>query len=145
MDLNQLLLILHFLGLAFGLSASVVNLALLGLMAGADPAEARGLARVPPVMAQVGGSGLLLLWATGFKPDYGWLEVPVLDRKGGLRHEGGVADAPGMYVMGLPFLRRRKSSFIHGAEDDARALAAHLAGYLDAQVRGCRERVALQP
>ena len=66
MDLNQLLLILHFLGLAFGLSAGVVNLALRGLVAGADPAEVRGLARVPPVMAQVGGSGLLLLWATGF-------------------------------------------------------------------------------
>lgn len=66
MDLNQLLLILHFLGLAFGLSAGVVNLALRGLMAGADPAEVRGLSRLPPVMAQVGGSGLLLLWATGF-------------------------------------------------------------------------------
>lgn len=66
MDLNQLLLTLHFLGLAFGLSAGVVNLALRGLVAGADPAEARGLARLPPVMAQVAGSGLLLLWATGF-------------------------------------------------------------------------------
>ena len=66
MDLNQLLLILHFLGLAFGVSATVVNLVLRGLMAGAPPAESRGLARLPPAMAQVGGSGLLLLWATGF-------------------------------------------------------------------------------
>jgi putative flavoprotein involved in K+ transport len=72
-----------------------------------------------------------VVWATGFRPDYSWLEVPVFDRKGRLRHDGGVADAPGLYVMGLPFLRRRKSSLIDGARDDARDLSAHLSGYLD--------------
>jgi putative flavoprotein involved in K+ transport len=72
-----------------------------------------------------------VVWATGFRPDYGWLHVPVLDRKGRLRHDGGVVDAPGMYAMGLTFMRRRKSSFIHGAEDDARDLSAHLKRYLD--------------
>ena len=72
-----------------------------------------------------------IVWATGFKPDYSWLHVPVLDRKGGIRHDGGVVESPGMYVMGLTFLRRRKSSFIHGAEDDARDLSAHLVSYLD--------------
>ena len=72
-----------------------------------------------------------VIWATGFRPDYSWLQVPVLDRKGQIRHDGGVVDAPGMYVMGLPYLRRRKSSFIHGAEDDARDLSNHLTGYLD--------------
>jgi putative flavoprotein involved in K+ transport len=71
-----------------------------------------------------------VIWATGFRPDYSWLDVPVLDRKGRIRHEGGVVDAPGMYVLGLPMLRRRKSSFIHGVEDDARELMAHLAEYL---------------
>jgi putative flavoprotein involved in K+ transport len=71
-----------------------------------------------------------IVWATGFRPDYSWLDVPVLDRKGYLRHDGGVADAPGLYVLGLPVLRRRKSSFIHGAEDDARDIVEHLAGYL---------------
>jgi putative flavoprotein involved in K+ transport len=39
-------------------------------------------------------------------------------------------DAPGLYAIGLPVLRRRKSSFIHGAEDDARDIVAHLAAYL---------------
>jgi putative flavoprotein involved in K+ transport len=68
-----------------------------------------------------------IVWATGFRPDYRWLEVAVLDRKGQLRHEGGVVDAPRMYVIGLPVLRRRKSTFIHGAEDDARDLVEHLA------------------
>ena len=67
-----------------------------------------------------------VLWATGYRPDYSWLHVPVLDRKGRIRHDGGVVDAPGMYVMGLPFLRRRKSSFIDGAGDDARDLVEHL-------------------
>jgi len=72
-----------------------------------------------------------IVWATGFLPDYRWLGVPALDRKGRLRHEGGVVcDAPGMYVIGLPVLRRRKSSFICGAEDDARELVAHLEGFL---------------
>jgi len=74
-----------------------------------------------------------IVWATGFRPDYSWLQVPVLDRKGRLRHEGGVVTgAPGMYAIGLNLLRRRKSSFIHGAEDDARELTDHLAAYLGA-------------
>jgi putative flavoprotein involved in K+ transport len=71
-----------------------------------------------------------IVWATGFRPDYSWLDVPVIDRKGHLRHNGGVVDAPGLYAMGLPILRRRKSTFIHGAEDDARDLIDHLAGHL---------------
>ncbi len=71
-----------------------------------------------------------IIWATGFRPDYSWLEVPVLDRKGHVRHDGGVVEAPGMYLMGMPFLRRRKSSLIDGAGDDARELSAHLASYL---------------
>ena len=73
-----------------------------------------------------------VIWATGFKPDYSWLDLPVLDRKGQLRHDGGVVDAPGVYAMGLPFMRKRKSSFIDGAADDAHAIAQHLGSYVDA-------------
>ena len=72
-----------------------------------------------------------VIWATGFHPDYSWLKVPVLDHKGRIRHTGGVVDAPGMVVLGLPYLRRRKSSYLHGAEDDARDLSNYLAFYLD--------------
>jgi putative flavoprotein involved in K+ transport len=72
------------------------------------------------------GSVRTVIWATGYRPDYSWLDVPVLDRKGRIRHNGGVVEAPGMYVLGLPFMRRRKSSFIDGAGDDAADLAAHL-------------------
>jgi putative flavoprotein involved in K+ transport len=71
-----------------------------------------------------------IVWATGFHSDYSWLNVPVLDRKGKIRHDGGVVNSPGMYLMGMTFLRRRKSSFIHGAGDDASDLSDHLAAYL---------------
>jgi putative flavoprotein involved in K+ transport len=67
-----------------------------------------------------------VIWATGYRPDYSWLDMDALDRKGRIRHEGGVVPVPGMYVMGLPFMRRRKSSFIDGAGDDAADLATHL-------------------
>jgi putative flavoprotein involved in K+ transport len=78
------------------------------------------------------GSGEIrsVVWATGFRPEYGWLDVPVVDSKGQLRHEGGVIDSPGLYVLGLPVLRRRKSSFIYGIEDDAREVIEHLTRYL---------------
>lgn len=102
------------------------------------------IASSPATSLNLGHEGIrTVIWATGFRPDYGWLAIPVLDRKGGIRHHGGVVDAPGLYVMGLPFLRRRKSSFIHGAEDDARELAVHLVGHLEAQAHRYRERVAL--
>lgn len=77
-----------------------------------------------------------IVWATGFRPDYAWLHVPVLDEKGYLRHDGGVVDAPGLYALGLPVLRRRRSTFICGAGDDARDVVEHLAGCLDAQASG---------
>lgn len=81
------------------------------------------------------GSGEIrtILWATGFRPDHSWLDVPVLDRTGRVRHDGGVVvDAPGLYLMGAPLLRRRASTYIHGADADAADLAAHLHAFLDA-------------
>jgi putative flavoprotein involved in K+ transport len=82
-----------------------------------------------------------ILWATGFRPDYRWLDVPVLDAKGHLRHDGGVVASPGLYALGLPVLRRRKSTFLHGIEDDAREVIGELGGYLAGRspVRGGSE------
>jgi putative flavoprotein involved in K+ transport len=74
-----------------------------------------------------------IVWATGFRPDYGWLHVPVVDAKGQLDHEGGVAGSPGLYALGLPVLRRRRSTFICGIEDDAREVIEHLARFLTAR------------
>jgi putative flavoprotein involved in K+ transport len=68
-----------------------------------------------------------IVFATGYRADYSWLDVPVLDRHGRIRHDGGVVTyAPGLYVVGLPFLRRRRSSFIHGADADSAEVSAHL-------------------
>lgn len=100
-----------------------------GLDAGPRPEPTR-VDENPKVLLDLAGFDTVL-WATGFRADYSWLNVPVLDRKGEVRHDGGVVrDAPGLYRIGLNFLRRRKSSFIHGAEDDARELVEHLEGHL---------------
>ncbi len=92
----------------------------------------------PPLDLDLDRSGIrTIVWATGFRPDYSWLDVPVLDRKDNIRHDGGVVtEAPGLYVLGLTFLRRRKSSLMDGAGDDARDLSAHLASHLGAQSAG---------
>lgn len=85
----------------------------------------------PRLQVQLGDEIRSIVWATGYRADFDWLDLPVFDRRGALRHDRGVVDAPGLYVLGLPFMRRRKSSFIHGAEDDARELLQHLLAHLD--------------
>ena len=75
-----------------------------------------------------------IIWAAGYRPDYKWLELPILDRRGMIRHDGGIVALPGIYLMGTQFMRRRKSALIDGAGEDARDLSAHLAGYLDSGV-----------
>ena len=72
-----------------------------------------------------------VIWATGFRPEYPWLEEDLLDRKGQIMHDGGVMSRPGMYVLGLPFTRRRKSSFLDGVGPDAHDLCRHLSRHLD--------------
>jgi putative flavoprotein involved in K+ transport len=85
----------------------------------------------PLTMNLRSGAIRTILWATGFRPDVSWLDVPVFDPKGQVRHDGGATTSPGLYLMGLPFMRRRKSSFIDGAAADAADLSGHLAHYLD--------------
>jgi putative flavoprotein involved in K+ transport len=90
---------------------------------------------IPPMTAVDDGPASLdlhrtgirsVLWATGFARSYPWLHVPVLDARGEILHEGGVTAHPGLYVMGLRFLRRRASSFIDGQARDAEELADHI-------------------
>jgi putative flavoprotein involved in K+ transport len=86
----------------------------------------------PPLLVRLASSGIrTVIWATGYKPEYPWLHVPVLDAKGWVRHDGGVTPSPGLYLMGATFLRRRKSTFIDGVGPDARDISEHLAAYLD--------------
>jgi putative flavoprotein involved in K+ transport len=73
-----------------------------------------------------------VLWATGFRPDLSWLQVPgALDRADRLRHDGGVVTGiPGLYVLGMPLLRTRASTYIHGAAADTKAIADDLHCFL---------------
>jgi putative flavoprotein involved in K+ transport len=77
-----------------------------------------------------------VVWATGMRPDHRFVELPVFDHAGRIRHDGGVIDdAPGAYVLGLGVLRRRRSSYIAGAESDTADLAVHLHAHLDGVTR----------
>jgi len=90
----------------------------------------------PVLMKKLGGDSIrTVIWATGFRPDYSWLDVPVLDRKGQVEHDGGIVNTPGMYILGLPMMRTRKSSFIFGVQDDAFVVTDHLNNYLLEQKR----------
>lgn len=80
-----------------------------------------------------------IIWACGYRPDHSWLHLPVVDRAGRIGHDGGVVrGAPGTYLLGMPFLRRRRSSFISGAERDTAELADHLHQFLDGQAAPAR-------
>jgi putative flavoprotein involved in K+ transport len=100
-----------------------------GLEAEAEPAEPFVPIRAPdaPTSLDLQAEGIrTVLWATGFKREYPWLHIPILDGRGEIRHRGGVTPDPGLYVMGLRFLRRRNSSFIDGQAKDAVELADHI-------------------
>jgi putative flavoprotein involved in K+ transport len=71
------------------------------------------------------GIGTVVL-ATGFRPDHGWVDLPVLEADGTFRQSRGVTDAPGLYVVGQRFQHRRDSAFIGGARHDAHAVVQHL-------------------
>ena len=109
-------------------------LARIDAAAGGSPvAEAsRPIALPPsPAVLDMAAEGIRsVVWATGFRRDYGWLKVPVLDASGEIVHHGGVTPSPGLYVLGLRFLRRRKSNFIDGVGADAEELAEDILGHM---------------
>ena len=71
-----------------------------------------------------------VVWATGHRPRYPWLDPALLDHRGAIRHDGGLLEVPGMYVLGLPFTRRRRSNLLGGVGPDAQLLASHLKEHL---------------
>jgi putative flavoprotein involved in K+ transport len=94
-----------------------------------DPTE---LPAPADLSARIGRDGIeTIVWATGYRPDLSFVDAGVLDRKGRPVHDGGVTASPGLYLIGLPFLRRRTSTLIDGAAADARELVAHLVTHLD--------------
>jgi putative flavoprotein involved in K+ transport len=99
-------------------------------------APTRADPRTPLELDLTSGEISTVVWATGFRPDHSWLDIPVLDRTGRIRHDGGVVTgAPGLYVLGMPVLRTRASTYIHGAGTDSAALAGHLHSFLSSRPR----------
>lgn len=96
----------------------------------APPPPLAPFAPTPPAIDLAAEGIRTVLWATGFRRDYAWLRVPILDADGEIRHRGGLTPAPGLCVLGLRFLRRRNSNFLDGVGADAEALAAHLHAHL---------------
>jgi putative flavoprotein involved in K+ transport len=103
--------------------------------AGAAPPEP-GAARVirvepAPTVLDLEREGIrTVVWATGYRRNYDWLRVPVLDDSQEIVHRGGITPMPGLYVLGLRLMRRRRSNFIDGVGLDAEVLAEHIAGHL---------------
>jgi putative flavoprotein involved in K+ transport len=92
------------------------------------------LARPPTELDLRGCSSVI--WATGYRPRHAWLAVDALDHRNRVIHDGGVTAVPGLFVLGLPFLRRRRSNLISGLGADAGELFDHLRAYLDQLARG---------
>jgi putative flavoprotein involved in K+ transport len=103
-----------------------------GLIDVIDPAvePRRTILTHPPTELDLHGLGAVI-WATGFRPTYRWLDPLAFDRRGRVDHDGGVAGMPGLYLLGLPFLRRRRSNLLAGLGTDAADLCQHLIGYLE--------------
>lgn len=74
-----------------------------------------------------------VIWATGFRRSYPWLHLNVFDEHGEIDQQDGIARMPGLYVLGLPFMRHRASSFIDGVGRDAEALTQTIVARLGAQ------------
>jgi len=102
-----------------------------GISAGAAEPRAPVLLDAPAARIDLAASGVrTVIWATGYRLHYPWLDVPVLDRHGTIVEQGGITAAPGLYVLGLRWLRRRSSSFITGTGRDAHELTREVASFV---------------
>jgi putative flavoprotein involved in K+ transport len=68
-----------------------------------------------------------VIWATGYRPEHSWIDLPVLDSGGSLRHRRGVTDVPGLYFLGLSWQHTRGSALLGWVKDDAEFIAAQIA------------------
>jgi putative flavoprotein involved in K+ transport len=92
---------------------------------------------VPPVVTalDLDRAGIrTVLWATGYKLDFSWVDIPVFDEWGYPRHVRGVTEQPGLYAVGLPWLHSEPSSVFAGVGADA----AHVVGHIAEQRRRAR-------
>ena len=96
------------------------NVQFIGRAEAALPTGAmRGRRATSPPLAAV-------VWATGYRPDFSWIDLPILAPDGRPRHHRGLTDAPGVAFLGLDWLDSRRSSLLNGAGPDARRVVAAL-------------------
>jgi len=77
-----------------------------------------------------------VIWATGYRPDYSWIKVPVLNEDGRLRHRRGITDVPGLYFLGLTWQHTRGSALIGFIKADAEFIAGRIAEYQQSTAPG---------
>jgi putative flavoprotein involved in K+ transport len=69
-----------------------------------------------------------IIWSNGFRYDFDWIDLPVFAPGRAPAHKRGITSVPGVYFLGLPWLHKLKSAFLHGVGEDAEHLAEHIAG-----------------
>jgi putative flavoprotein involved in K+ transport len=74
-----------------------------------------------------------VIWATGYRPDYSWIKLPILDADGRLRHRRGVTDLPGLYFLGLTWQHTRGSALLGWVKHDAEFIAEQIDAFADVQ------------
>jgi putative flavoprotein involved in K+ transport len=112
-------------------------LAQIDALSGIDPAAAAqalpsvDLTRSAPLHLDLRGEGITtVIWATGYRRGFGWLDLPIHAAGGELAHRDGVASVPGIYALGFRLLRKRDSHFIGGVGSDASFISDHICGFL---------------
>ena len=80
-----------------------------------------------------------VIWATGYRPDYSWIEVDIFDDDGRLLHQRGVTSAPGLYFLGLTWQHTRGSALIGWVKDDAAFLVDQIGAFRANEQRGKHE------
>ena len=68
-----------------------------------------------------------VIWATGYRSEYGWIEVPVFDHNGRVLHRRGVTDYPGLFFLGLTWQHTRGSALLGWVKDDAEFISERIA------------------
>jgi putative flavoprotein involved in K+ transport len=72
-----------------------------------------------------------VIWATGFRPDYTWIDLPIVGEDGRLRHRRGVTDTPGLYFLGLTWQHTRGSALLGWVRADAEFVTRQVAARAD--------------
>ena len=101
-----------------------------GLLSSVPPAE---IDETPPPLDPTPASLDLttegirtVIWATGYRFDLDWIDLPVIAADGAPIQDGGITNVPGFYFLGLPYMRNLRSALLWGAGEDAEIIAKHI-------------------